>query len=461
VYGFGRLRPDCDKNSPELYRHSWKETEELHRGVGLDFGTTNSAMAFAKQDGTVELATFDFNGEAKKTFRSVLYFGAEESVAGSRPHVATGHQAIEEYLAAPTHGRLIQSIKSYLASRLFKHTDIFQDTYTLEQLIALLLQSLRDRAESQFGVIGKQPVVVGRPVHFSGAGDEADDAFALSRLRAALERSGFEKVVFEYEPVAAAYKYQMGLDHEELVLIADFGGGTSDFSLIRLQSWRAGNNLESSEILGSDGVGIAGDSFDSKMVRELVSPKVGLNSRYRSAFGHVLRVPSWIFRNLERWHYLSFLKSKKNLELLREIRADALEPEKIQALIHIVDNDLGYPLYNAVEETKLSLSENPVSPFVFQDRPVDIEEKISRQQFDQWISPELSMISDCIDRLLQRCHVGPRDIDAVFITGGSSFVPAIRQIFSSKFGGPARLRKGDELTSVAQGLAIRAAQGVP
>jgi hypothetical chaperone protein len=432
----------------------------LHRGVGLDFGTTNSAMAFAQQDGTVELVAFDCNGEAKRTFRSVLYFSAEEAAAGSRPHVATGDQAIEEYLAARTHGRLIQSIKSYLASRLFKHTDILQHTYTLEQLIALLLQSLREKAESQFGAIRKQPVVVGRPVHFSGAKDESDDAYALSRLRAALTGSGFENVVFEYEPVAAAYKYRMGLDHEELVLIADFGGGTSDFSLIRLQSWRAGKSLEASEILGSDGVGIAGDTLDSKVVRELVSPKVGLNSRYRSAFGHVLRVPSWIFRNLERWHYLSFLKSKKNLELLREISADALEPEKIRALIHIVDNDLGYPLYQAVEETKLDLSDNPTSLFVFRDHPVNIEEKVQRPQFDQWIRPELGMISDCVDRLLARCHIGAQDIDAVFMTGGSSFVPAIRQLFARKFGGPGRLRQGEELTSVAQGLALRAAEGV-
>jgi hypothetical chaperone protein len=432
----------------------------LYRGVGLDFGTTNSAMAFA-QDGTVELATFDGNAGPKRTFRSVLYFSADESVAGTRPHVASGEQAIEEYLAAPGHGRLIQSIKSYLASRLFKHTEIFQNTYTLEQLIALLLQSLRAIAESQFGVIGKQPVVVGRPVHFSGAKDQSDDAYALSRLRAALAAAGFEDVVFEYEPVAAAYKYRMGLDHQELVLIADFGGGTSDFSLIRLQSRQASKSLEASEILGSDGIGVAGDTFDSKVVRELVSPKVGLNSSYRSAFGHVLRVPSWIFRNLERWHYLSFLKSKKNRELLREISADALEPEKIAALIHVVEHDLGYPLYKAVEAMKLDLSQNPLAPFVFQDHPLVIQEKVQRPQFDHWIHPELGMISDCVDRLLGKCHVSPQDTDAVFMTGGSSFVPAVRQLFARKFGGPERLRQGDELTAVAQGLALRAAEGLP
>jgi hypothetical chaperone protein len=146
------------------------------------------------------------------------------------------------------------------------------------------------------------------------------------------------------------------------------------------------------------------------------------------------------------------------MQLLREIRADALEPRKIDALIHIVENDLGYPLYRAIEQAKLQLSEQPVSLFAFNEHPVEIEEKLNRQQFAAWIDSELSQISNCIDRLLRRCAVTARDIDAVFMTGGSSFVPAIRELFENKFGGPARLRKGDELTSVAQGLAIRAAE---
>jgi hypothetical chaperone protein len=427
------------------------------RGVGLDFGTTNSAVAVVRQNGAVELARFAVNGQRGETFRSVLYFSPEESLRDGRPRVLTGHRAIDAYLADTTHGRLIQSIKSYLASPRFKRTEIFQQTYTLEQLIATLLQSLRVEAESQFGSIVK-PVVVGRPVHFGGAKEESDDLFALSRLRAAVAGAGFEEVVFEYEPVAAACKYQMSLDHEELVLIADFGGGTSDFSLIRLDPWRRMKAGAASQILGSDGLGIAGDVFDGRMVRKLVSTKLGLGSRYRSAFGHVLPVPSWLFQNLERWHHLSFLKSKKNMQLLREIGADALEPRKIDALIHIIEEDLGYPLYGSIESTKLELSEQLVSLLVFNDDPVAIEESVSREQFSEWIGKEVSQISHRIDRLLRKCGVTPRDIDSVFMTGGSSFVPAIRSIFETKFGASARLRKGDELTSVAQGLAIRAAE---
>jgi hypothetical chaperone protein len=133
-----------------------------------------------------------------------------------------------------------------------------------------------------------------------------------------------------------------------------------------------------------------------------------------------------------------------------------LEPEKIDRLIHTVRDDLGYSLYRAVENAKLELSENPASRFVFRDDPVNLDETIQRSRFEDWIEPEIKAIDACVDRLLDKCHVTPDCVDAVFMTGGSSFVPAIRKLFEQKFGGDGKLRSGDELTSVAQGLAIRA-----
>ena len=239
---------------------------------------------------------------------------------------------------------LIQSMKSYLASHLFSQTNIFNYTFSLEDLIAMIVRELRVAAESQFGRLGKT-VVVGRPAHFSGAKEENDDSFALSRLRSAIEAAGFEQVTFEFEPVAAAYKYQMQLDHEELVLIADFGGGTSDFSLVQLRPYNRSYEGNDSVIIGTDGVGIAGDTFDSKMMRHVVAPRLGLNSRYRSPFGNILAVPFWIYEHLEKWHYLSFLKTKRTMEQLKELSFQALEPDKINALIHVVENDRGYQLY--------------------------------------------------------------------------------------------------------------------
>ena len=209
-----------------------QQSAKTIRTVGLDFGTTNSALAVVHTDGTVQLATFQDNGQVSTTFRSVLYFLHPEEDDYGEPHVVAGPQAIRSYLRADPKGRFMQSIKSFLASRLFERTHVFTRMYTLEDLIAIIVRALRTAAEAQFGDLGTA-VVVGRPVHFAGAQQPEDEALALQRLRTALHASGFDQVTFEFEPVAAAYAYGQQLDREEVVLIADCGGGTSDLSLLR------------------------------------------------------------------------------------------------------------------------------------------------------------------------------------------------------------------------------------
>ncbi|HEX2933040.1 MAG TPA: Hsp70 family protein [Candidatus Binatia bacterium] len=424
----------------------------MTKTIGLDFGTTNSALALAASNGTVRLARFD--GAA--TFRSILYFDEDDAARKSKLRVVAGPDAIHNYLNAKSPGRLIQSMKSYLASRLFNQTQILGETYSLEDLIGILLRHLRKTAETQFGDLGST-LVVGRPVHFSGTKDGTDDDFALARLRAAFAKAGFEDVHFLPEPVAAAYKYQRQLDHDELVLIADFGGGTSDFSLVHLKPPKQSAASET-DVIGTDGVGIAGDTFDSKLVRTLVAPMLGLGSKYETQFGKVLPVPFWLYEHLERWHYLSFLKTRKNLELLKKIRFQALDPEKIEALIDLVDHDLGYRLYQAVEQTKRILSDEVSSGFLFKEITLEISKGVTRAQFESWIAPEIQAICDCVDRLLNRSNVTATQVDAIFMTGGSSFVPAIRRLFEEKFGATTPIRAGQEFTSVAEGLAIHAAE---
>lgn len=426
----------------------------MRKVTGLDFGTTNSAIAIATPDGESVLATFPEEGRLTTTFRSVLYFDPENLEPTGRPRAVCGPEAIARYLQAETRGRLIQSMKSHLASPLFKHTVIFNYTYTLEELIAFIIHELKAAAEAQFGEIGTS-VVVGRPAHFSGTEEESGDDFALNRLRAAIEQGGFDSVEFELEPVAAAYQYEQQLDHDELVLIADFGGGTSDFSLIQLGPAARKRGQRRNDILGTDGVAIAGDMFDSSFIRHLAAPRLGMGSQYRSLFNRVLPIPIWLYEHLERWHQLSFLKTRETMELLRQLRFQALEPKKIEALIHVVEWDLGYQLARAVERAKCSLSAQEVSPFVFHEPPVDIAEQVSRSAFETWIERNLQAIADCVDRLLATRGVTPRDVDSVFLTGGSSFVPAVRRIFEQQFG-VARLRGGGELTTVAKGLALRA-----
>jgi hypothetical chaperone protein len=419
-------------------------------GIGLDFGTTNSSIAIARPDRTSEAVLFPSNSGDTNTYRSVLYFEPKSPAS-------TGPSAIERYLAADEKGRLIQSLKSFLASRLFTSTNVFGRQYTLEDLITIILRDLRTQAEAQTGVLagsGGAPIVVGRPVRYSNANSDDDNEFALSRLKRAIEKAGIGPVVFEYEPVAAAYFYESTLDHDELIMIGDFGGGTSDFSLLRVGPSARKNRARDGGILGNEGVPLAGDAFDARIVRNLVSPALGRGSQFHSV-DKILPMPTWVYSDLERWHYLSFLKSSETLQMLRSIESHSLEPEKIAALLHVVEGDLGFYLHRSVQATKSALSREIVSRFLFEDYSVRVAASVKRSSFEVWIEDELHKIRGCVDRLLFATGVAGADIDRVFLTGGSSLVPAVRRIFEERFGS-GKISSGSEFTSVARGLALRA-----
>lgn len=418
--------------------------------VGLDFGTTNSGIGVA-DDGGVRLAKF---GRGSETYRSVLFFHPDARDRYGKYEAVGGPLAIEKYLEAEGKGRLVQSLKSYVADRGFQATSIFSRTHSIVDLMTLLLADIRKQAEAELGPLGSR-IVVGRPVNFAHANADEDEALAVTRLRAALEKVGFTDVTFEYEPVAAAYYYEKQLTRDELVLIADFGGGTSDFTLIDVGPSRKKRSDPKSAILGTDGVGLAGDALDAKVLHHVVAPKLGLGSTYRAMFGRELEVPVWIYAKLRRWHHLSFLKTKKNVDLLEEIASQSDEPEKIQALLHILDYDLGYHLYRAVERAKVELSSKPSTEFRFSDPPLEITATITREEFDRWTAEETTQMAECVDRLLASSGIPASSVDQVFMTGGTSFVPAVRQIFVDRFGAE-KIRSGGEMISVATGLALRA-----
>jgi len=207
-------------------------------------------------------------------------------------------------------------------------------------------------------------------------------------------------------------------------------------------------------ILGTDGVGLAGDVFDAKIVRHLVSPLLGQGSSYKSV-DKMLPVPAWVYSKLERWHHFSFLKSKETMHMLHAIAVQSTEPSQIEALIHLINDNLGFYLHRAVQRVKSDLSERDASIFQFQVPGISISQLVTRKHFEEWIAPELHDVAACVDRLLNRLAVMPMEVDRVFLTGGSSFVPAVRRIFEDRFGSE-KLVFGDEFTSVARGLALRA-----
>jgi hypothetical chaperone protein len=419
--------------------------------IGLDFGTTNSAIAVAGDDRQARLAHFSDGAASITNFRSILYFPAKDKSSPQKTETHAGPEAINSYLDADTKGRLIVSIKSYLASPLFTSTSINGRNYTLEDLIAIILRRLRTTAMEQFGTSATH-VVLGRPVRFAGAENEQGEKLALQRLTTAAELAGFQQVSFELEPVAAAYQYETQLDRDELVLIGDFGGGTSDFTLARLGPGR--KKAGRSPVLGTSGVAIAGDTFDSRIMMRLVAPKLGLGSHYIS-LGKQLPVPVWVYSQLSSWHHMFLLKEPKTMAVLREVRNQATEPEKVAALVQIIAENLGYALYRAVEQTKVELTANELAGFLFSQSTVLLKDSLERWQFESWIQDDIQNIAACVRSLLDQCGVKPTDIDSIFLTGGSSFVPVVRRFFSRTFGA-GKLRSGEELTTVAKGLALRA-----
>jgi hypothetical chaperone protein len=427
--------------------------------VGFDFGTTNSSIALATRDSQVQLASFPSGGAEKSSFRSILYFEQFRTPSGMRrTHVFTGPSAIEQYLDAEEKGRLIQSLKSHLPSRTLTGTEVFGRAHKFEDMLSRMIGDVRKHAEKQFD----RPIryaMAGRPVHFAGAETQEDEDYAVARLRSAFQLAGFEQVDFEMEPVAAAYAYESTLDHDELILIGDFGGGTSDFSLLRVGSGVRRRGRTPQDLLGNSGLGLAGDAFDARIIHQLVSPALGSNTEARSMGKLLAAVPAWIYANLERWHYLSFLRTNNVREILRGARVRALEPDKIEALIALIDEDLGYQLHAAVQQVKFELSRSQTANFRFDAGSLDLKIPVMRQDFEAWIENELQAIEQCIDGLLTTAGVDRREVDRVFLTGGSSFVPAVRRIFTTRFGED-RIRSGNEFTSVAHGLALRAVESL-
>jgi hypothetical chaperone protein len=401
--------------------------------VGIDFGTTNSAIAIAGDNGVnlVPLAGAPY-------WRTVLYFEPNGALSAGAP-------AIARYLETEGEGRLIQSIKSHLASSSFTRTQIFSRRFLLEDMIAAYLRQLRAATTIDLGT----RAVVGRPVRYWGAEDADDDARAVERMRNALGKAGFEEVVFELEPVGAAASYAARLDRDELIVVADYGGGTTDFSVIRV-------GPKHTEVLANGGIGISGDAFDARVIDAVVAPALGRGTKYVcDEMGNTAPVPAWLYGHLRRWHYLSFLREESTMRLLERVSGGTVAPKQIEKFVRIVEEDLGMPLHRAVEGAKVRLSNAPNDRVAMP--VIDLDLPVSREGFESWLEEDLDAIDAVLSDVLARAGVTPDQIDRVFATGGSSLVPVVRARLATRFGAD-KLVGGEELTSVASGLAARAKQ---
>ncbi|PKQ07200.1 MAG: Hsp70 family protein [Alphaproteobacteria bacterium HGW-Alphaproteobacteria-12] len=431
--------------------------------IGLDFGTTNSALAVAPPAGPPRLVPVRHANRRLDTFRSILYFDEDERDPNGRPHAFAGPAAMDAYLERGREGRLIQSVKSYLANPNFSAANIFNSRFTLENLIGFIVARLVDateEAEALTDTMLAGPVVVGRPARFVrnslGTPGAEHDELALTRLRAAFHGIRIPDVHFEFEPVAAAFAYEASLDGDELVLIGDFGGGTSDFCLLHVGAGMRGLKDRAETIIGVSGVGVAGDAFDARLIEHCVAPRLGKGTSYRSGI-KVLPVPSWPYDTMKRWHELSFINTRKTRRMLDQIGQTAEAPDEVAALARLISEERGFALYRTVEAAKHALSGAEETRLCFNLAPVAIDARVRRADFERWIAPELAEIGACVDRLLEETGTAPARVDRVFLTGGSSFIPAVRDLFSGRFGAE-KIAGGGELTSVAMGLALAARQ---
>ena len=412
--------------------------------IGIDFGTSNTVVALATDDGRVEAIRFEHGGRRHSVYVSALCFW--EDRPGSGAQVEGGPWAIEQFLDGRHAHRFIQSFKTFAASASFNSTYVFGRRYRFEDLLATFLRTLARHGGGAFG-FEAPTIVVGRPVRF--AGGTPDEALAMQRYQAAFERLGAGHARYVYEPVGAAFAFARHLDRDATVLVADFGGGTSDFSVMRFS--RVGGVLRA-EPLGHAGVGIAGDAFDYRIVDRVVSPRLGKGGSYRS-FGKTLPIPNHYYANLARWHQLAMMKGSGDLRELQELSRTALEPGPLQDFITIVDLDLGFSLYRAVSDAKVALSAGDEVDFRFHSEGIDIRSTITRRDFESWIADDIVRLGATVDEVLNEAGVAAQEVEKVFLTGGTSFVPAVQRMFAERFGAE-RLTSADQFESIAYGLAL-------
>ena len=410
--------------------------------LGLDFGTTNSVAALAR-GGAADLVLLDAPDGPDAVFRSALCFWQDDEVPGGVASEA-GPWAIAEYLEYPEGSRFLQSFKSVAASSAFEQATVFDRRYRFEDLGRLFLDKLAARAGGALTGIGR--VVVGRPVEY--AGYRPDAALARTRYDAMFAALGAE-VHYVYEPVGAAFSYAARIEDPATILVADFGGGTSDFSVVRIAAPGAERRCEP---LGHAGVGIAGDRFDYRILDHLVLPLLGKGSSYRS-FDKVLEIPRGYFTDFADWSRLALMRNRRTLAELEKLRRSALDPDAIGRMVAVIEEEQGFRLYDAVGRVKRDLSAAESARFQFAGGGLSIEAEVTRAQFEAWIAPDVARIEGAVDAALATAGVQPSAIDRVFLTGGTSLTPRIRRLFTERFG-EEKIASGGELTSIAHGLAL-------
>ncbi len=409
---------------------------------GLDFGTSNSALGIVTQQGP-RLVRVDNDSELIPT---AIFFDLD-----NWEHPRFGQAAIDAAIGREP-GRFLRGLKSILGSELFERTtQIGPHRITFASVIERFIRHLKAKAEETLGH-ELDSVVHGRPVHFYD-GDTQADARAQASLETIVRKSGFKNVRFVYEPIAAAYHYETSVENEELVLVADIGGGTSDFSLIRIGPQRRGLRDRKDDILANTGRRLGGSDLDAALSLAVVMPLLGLGSFQREKN---LPIPKSIYFELAHWATLPFVYSWTNVDLVRRLHADACEPGKLQRLQRTLELQLGHRIAFAAEAAKIALSGGAIASVDLEFLEAGLSCSVQRTQFELAIAERTAALTNAAVQCIRTAGINARQIGAIFFTGGSSRVPVFQEAVA-RAAPHAVWRSASDLLSVALGL-TKAAQ---
>ncbi|HEY8932000.1 MAG TPA: Hsp70 family protein [Rariglobus sp.] len=410
---------------------------------GIDFGTSNSAVTI-------------WNAATRSLVRDPRIAGVDATFmyfpyTTRRIAPVLGNAAKLRYVEDEMRGRFFQAIKTILPYKTFTDTVINNQSYTIEELIAIFLQNLKARGDAVTNQDVKR-VVLGRPAVFSTEPEE--DQLAEDRLRRAAQIAGFTEIHFQYEPIAAAFAYESRIAKPERVLVGDFGGGTSDFTVVQLDPARQGRADRMADILATGGLPVAGNKYDATTMWHKVTPLFGRGATYDS-WGKQLEVPDSLYRTICQWDQIVFLRNAKKMDLLWRLTGLSSDPAAFERFQALIKENQGFALFQKLEAAKIALTTQVTAPITFTHPRIPIDLRMTRSEFTKNSADLTAQIAGYLDTFLADSGVAPASIETVFLTGGTSLIRSLRAEFVSRFGQD-RIRDGEEFTSVADGLALSA-----
>lgn len=403
---------------------------------GLDFGTSNSILSLTDKKTRKEVFSYSDS--------SILYFPETNDMV-----YYVGKEAHDKYIEEEMKGRLLKSVKTLLRQDKFLHTWVCGKKLTPDQLATCIIRYLKDKAEAFVGA-EITDVVLGRPAIFSD--DAIKENTAVNRLILAAQNAGFKNIKLQLEPIAAAFSYEQSLTHSENVLVADFGGGTSDFTIMNLSPDKIHKQNRTDDIIAHGGVYIGGDLFDSEVMWYKVTPHLGRGVKYQS-YDKEVEVPNILYRELRNWEKTFLLKESKLRRSMDNYYVFSGNNPRIDNVRVLIDNNYVFSLFKKIEQAKIDLSDSQQAKIEFSKESIHIQEPFDSTEFENMIEKYTSEIEQYILNLLLSAGYSADKIDSVFITGGSSLVIPVRNILHKIFG-KEKIRQGDTFNSVAYGLSL-------